>query len=211
MSDSKEKQFFPLDASPDGRRNMYSQRCDVLGQVMNYAACLWRQGVLGKPDVRTPADWAPCAEAARCGKCNAVEMRNEEVLKGHSIYFRERGNIQPIEPARTWVMPEMAHKGTERRPVAAHKPAPAPAPVKAKSMLDVMGEGSGYADAINVAAASPIVSPSLDKPVASTVEKQPAPAPKSPSPEALLKSLPMNPGESPLAYARRVAAARKAA
>lgn len=208
MSDSQEAKIFPLDASSDGKRNMYSRRCEVVGQVMNYAACLWRQGVLEKTDIRTPADWAPCAEAARCGKCHAVEMRREEVLKGHSIYFRDRNYVQPImEAARTWVMPEMSVKSAERKAAPAPKPA---APVKTRSMLDVMGEGSGYADAISIAAATPVVSPSLDKPVASTVEKRPAP-PKPASPEDLLKSLPMNPGESPLAYARRVAAARKAA
>lgn len=197
MSDfEKPVDIHPIEASADGKRNAYSARCDVLGQAMNYAACLWRQSVLGLPNVKTAADWEPCRQAASCGRCVAAEMRKEELLKGHSIYFRDRTVMQRlVHKAREWVMPS-----TDAIKPAAPKFIPiAPAkPARAESMLDAMGEGSGYADAINSMVSE---GSGYAAPVAAVV---PVPAPRSVGP-----TLVALPGESPLAMARRMAAERK--
>jgi hypothetical protein len=41
----------PVSASADGKRNSHSLSCITTGQGMSYAACLWRQDVLSKPDI----------------------------------------------------------------------------------------------------------------------------------------------------------------
>ncbi len=195
MSDSQEAKFEPISASADGKRNRYSRRCDVLGQVMNYAACLWRQGVLSKPDIRTPADWAPCGEAARCGRCNAVQMRQEEELKGHAIYFIDREAKQTLSAeARARIMPSYDKSSREapRRPAVSAPTVPAarPTSVSASAVLDMAGDT--YAEAINAMVAAPATPP--------------AAAPRGAAP---LPKIDMLPGESPLAYARRLRAAQQ--
>ena len=143
MSDSKESEtkFEPITASADGKRNRYSRRCEVLGQVMNYAACLWRLTVLSKSDIRTPADWAPCGEASRCGRCNAATMRQEEEIKGHAIYFIDREARTPMmKPNQSWSMPlSMEGKATKSEPSTIATPPPPPR--KATSAMDVMKNG----------------------------------------------------------------------
>lgn len=190
MSDtSTDTPIIELAASADGTRNAYSSRCAVSEQVMNYAACLWRQNVLTVPDIKTPADWAPCSAAARNGVCNAMSMRREEEIAGKAIYFveRRRGDNPVVEVARKWVT------GAWGSVKAAIRPTPAPALPRATSALDAMGDMGDYSDAITAAVA--------DAPAAAPVA---APKPSAPLPVAL-------PGESPLAMARRLAAAAKAA
>ena len=218
MSD-KEPKFQPISVSADGRRNSYSRRCDVLGQVMNYAACLWRQEVLSKPDIRTPADWAPCSDAARCGRCHAVEMRKEEVLKGYAIYLNDREEKQPRQAigssGRSWVMPELERKDHTVRsaPASAPAPQPRPAPVarpapsaRPASVIEAMGSASGYADALN--AMTPTATAAAP-PEPKVTTAPPLPSPPKVQPAApLLSKIDMLPGESPLAYARRLRAAQ---
>lgn len=217
MSDSGEQQFYPISHSADGKLNAYSHRCDVVSQMMNYAACLWRINVLSDPSIRTPADWAGCTEAKRTCRCPAANMREEEVLKGHSIYFRSREEVRKTwMPTSVWTPSKptaskfdaIAQGGIKRGEIR-----PMVATGKGKSMFDAMGEGTDYAAAINAAASDPTPAPAAPKTVEPAVKVEPKPsAPKpAPSGELLLKSLPMEPGESPLAYARRLAAARQAA
>lgn len=214
MSD-KEPKFQPISVSADGRRNSYSRRCDVLGQVMNYAACLWRQEVLSKPDIRTPADWAPCSDAARCGRCHAVEMRKEEVLKGYAIYLNDREEKQPRQAigssGRSWVMPELERKDHTVRSAPASQPRPAPvarpAPsARPASVIEAMGSASGYADALN---AMTTTTTTVAPPEPKVTTASPLPSPPKVQPAApLLSKIDMLPGESPLAYARRLRAAQ---
>lgn len=219
MSD-KEPKFQPISVSADGRRNSYSRRCDVLGQVMNYAACLWRQEVLSKPDIRTPADWAPCSDAARCGRCHAVEMRKEEVLKGYAIYLNDREEKQPRQAigssGRSWVMPELERKDHTVRSAPASAPAPQPrtAPVarpapsaRPASVIEAMGSASGYADALNAMTTTTTTTVAPPEPKVTTAPPLPSP-PKVQPAAPLLSKIDMLPGESPLAYARRLRAAQ---
>lgn len=211
MSDSEQITIYPLDASTDGTRNMYSRRCEAIGQTMNYAACLWRQKVLEKPDVRTPSDWSPCADAARCGKCNAIEMRQEELLKGHSIYFKDRNTVhKAIRSGREWIMPvynAVVSASTSviasfTKPIAVSKPAVVARP-RATSVIDAMADSGGYADAINALSSTPSTPSTPSSPIASS-------SPSVSSTHIQPKSAVL-PGESPLALARRMAAERKSA
>lgn len=181
----------PITSSADGQRNSYSLFCAARGQSMNYAACLWRQGVLSKPDIKTPEDWNSCRTAACSGTCTANNMREEEVLAGKSIYFRAREVVRRMannfgEAARQWVMPSTAPKEKPTRSCAA-KPTPE------KSMLDAMGSMGTLADAVTEAA------------------KDIDPVFKTRGIDGHAKIIDgALPGESPLAMARRIAAGRSA-
>lgn len=177
----------PITSSADGQRNMHSLFCSARGQSMNYAACLWRQGVLNTPiPTKTPEDWNSCRTAACAGACVAMQMRKEELLAGKSIYFRARQAVWRIathasDITRKWAEPAFAPKP---------KSIPGAAPKAAKSMLDAMGSMGSLADAVTEAAKTPTAAP-----VAAT------------------KVIPIaiaNTGESPLAMARRIAAERSA-
>lgn len=190
----------PLAYSADGKRNSFILACTPTGQSMNYAACIWRQGVLAKPNVNTPPDWNVCKQACNEGRCTALIMRREEELAGKSIYFRCRTVLAAVSSAaREWIMP----KGTAtsvphsscRSSGTYTPPAPAPAP-RAKTMFDAMGSMGTLADAVTEAAKTPT-----------------APPPTEPKlPEVMRPRIVATiPGESPLQMARRLHAERLAA
>lgn len=181
----------PITSSADGTRNSYSLFCAARGQSMNYAACLWRQGVLSKPDVKTPEDWNSCRTAACSGNCAANNMREEELLAGKSIYFRARLEARRMAnnfgaAVRQWVMPA----ATSEKPARTHAAKPAPA----KSMLDAMGSAGTFADAVTEAAKT-----ATEAPITMTKATP-----------AVVPIVVANTGESPLAMARRIAAERSA-
>lgn len=171
----------PVTASADGRRNAYTMGCAALGQSMNYAACLHRQKVLGDKTLKAPADWQGCAEAAKRGNCVALQMREQELLQGRSIYFRAREAVkQMADAARKWFMPSMG------------KSAPAKKTSKPASMFDAMGDAGTFADAITAAAAD---------------KEGHMPLPEKRIPVAIPVA---QAGETPLQMARRLAAERAA-
>ena len=176
----------PITASADGKRNSYTLNCVPTGQSMNYAACLWRQGVLATPNVKTPADWSACNTARCAGGCTALIMRREEELAGKSIYFEDRNFIRKItDTARKWLMPKTVFSSSY-----AGKEVPAAERTKSTgSMLDSIGDAGDFADAITAAAKTPTSTPlvaAVSRPIISV---------------ALA-------GESPLAMARRLAIGR---
>ena len=180
----------PISASADGTRNSHTLTCDFTSQSMNYAACLWRQGVLAKPDIKTPADWSLCIQARNCNRCTALDMRREEELAGKAIYFRDRNVFRKIKDAALQYLPGWAGGTSSAAPTITRAPEPKrAAPAPAKSMLDAMGSMGSYSDAITTAAKTPAATPPAAKlhipirPVANT-------------------------GESPLQMARRLAAER---
>jgi hypothetical protein len=188
----------PISASADGKRNSHSFGCRILQQTMSYAACIWRQQVLGQPGVKTPEDWSPCREAGRCGTCPANDMRKEEELAGKAIYFADRNNLrQRIEGARQWAHTTFGNVVSRRSTSTPPTPPTLSKPHTADA-LDVMGEGNDYADALTVVATEAVAAShtATAAPIAVI-----AAAPR-PMPQALQ-------GESPLAMARRLAAARQ--
>lgn len=215
MSDSTSA-ILPITASVDGTKNMFYMRCSVIGQMMNYAACLWRQGVLTNPKTRVPADWNPCGEAAKCGRCPAVDMRREEELQGKAIYFRGRSTELTVKqqavkfherdygPVSSITSVHSSEATLLPRPT--YKPVPQPVVAVKRSsgsMLDVMGAATDYAAAINSAVEAK----------AHVTESAPAKVtpPEPPKPVIKVAVGAALPGESPLAMARRLAAQRAAA
>lgn len=198
-------ELVPLNFSTDGTKNSFCMRCDAQGQTMSYAACLWRQGVISKPDIRTPADWAPCGDAARQGRCVAVAMRAEEEAAERSIYFRKRVNeAHPmVEAKRSWVNTWDKVRTAATSAVTTIARAVTPAPKAPEDILDSIGSTS-YADALTRAVAEDRAADTA-KPLAAAAA--PVAATPAPSVSAPITALP---GESPLATARRIAALRAA-
>ena len=201
-------ELVPLNFSTDGTKNSFCMRCDAQGQTMSYAACLWRQGVISKPDIRTPADWAPCGDAARQGRCVAVAMRAEEEAAERSIYFRKRVNeAHPmVEAKRSWVNTWDKVRTVATSAVTTIARAVTPAPTAPADILDSIGSTS-YADALTRAVAEDHASDTAKPPAAAPTPTTPAaPTPAAATPaSAPITALP---GESPLAMARRIAALR---
>lgn len=205
MSDTP-TEVHSINLSADGTRNSYSLSCAPTGQRMSYAACLWRQGVLAGKDIKTPADWEACRQAKNACTCTALNMRQEELLKGHSIYFRDRVRAPVQSPVRKWSeSPWNAAlvKGGAVKPAAvpARKPSEKPS-----DMFDSMDKLGTYSDAIN-ANVEP-VQPVVTTPVVTTPVEVAPPQP-TPSPR-LTGVISAMPGESPLQMARRLAAAKSA-
>lgn len=197
-------ELVPLNFSTDGTKNSFCMRCDAQGQTMSYAACLWRQGVLAKADIRTPSDWAPCGEAARQGRCVAVAMRAEEEAAERSIYFRKRVNEDHpmVEAKRSWVNTWDKVRTAAAGAVTSVARAITPAPKAPADILDSIGSTS-YADALTRAVAEDRAADTA-KPSAAPAATTPAAATPASAPITAL------PGESPLAMARRIAALRAA-
>lgn len=187
----------PLSYSADGKRNSFTLACTPTGQSMNYAACIWRQNVLAKPNVNTPPDWSVCRQARNEGRCTALLMREEEELAGKSIYFRCRSALSAASAAaREWIMPKGA--ATSVPIERARRPSSAPSAVTARpaSMLDAMAGMGDLSDAVSAAARAETLK---------RLAPAPAPAPAHRAP-ALVAALP---GESPLQMARRLHAERQ--
>jgi len=208
MSDTADTVIHPVSASADGKRNSYSRRCSIVEQVMNYAACQWRQSVIGHPKVNVPADWTPCVQAGKDGTCPALTMLSEEYMAGKAIYFVERFNPSlPSSTTRRWGEKAVSVFGSAvgATPVAKSKAKPSHA-------LDSIADAGDYADAITayaVTTPTPAPTPAPKEEPASAPVRAPValavPKPtQAPMPVAL-------PGESPLAMARRLHAAKLAA
>jgi len=205
-------------------QNRFILACDATGQSMLYCSCLARLGALDSPGVKTPKDWQECGRHRVHGECPATKMRAEEVEKGHALYFVPPGSQMVQGPGMAWIsspkksLPAPIGKSTPPRTAA---PAPKPAPTKSTSMLDAIGQGNDMAAVVNAAAktlpALQVSEPHKPPPVPmSTVTAyKPETAPSQvlkaqadgihPRP-AQTGRPPMLPGESPLAYARRLKA-----
>jgi hypothetical protein len=146
---AKSEVIEPITSSADGKRNSYSFHCLHIGQSMSYAACLWRQEVLGAPKVKTPEDWAGCDQARRCGTCPALTMRNEEIAAGKSIYFEARDAWRrAASQVRQWVGPSRLATA-----VKAVSDFVSPPPKKKEAdMLDAIGDMGSFADVVTEAA-----------------------------------------------------------
>lgn len=183
----QEATFEPLSASADGTRNMYFFTCTVIGQSVNYAACLWRQGCLEKPDIKTPESWEDCRKGAKCNSCPALSMRKEEEVKGHAIYLRAASFPKTGTKAR-W-----CERKTETPTTTVRTSTPAIAPArKAQSIFDGLDGGEDMSLAITESNAE------HNKPVASEE------APSTPVDTKSTPKFDIRPGESPLAAMRRM-------
>lgn len=217
--DAELANIHPVEKSRSGQ-NAYYHFCHVRGAQQNYAVCTHilaaiEEGRIGKDS------FVDCQRAFTRDDCEAKKMRAEEITAGHSLYFKERTNLNPLNSrpereaqeralvvssgkydmsnpsfARGW---NMAGGGSEKSGKALTSKNTSggtavsrkPTPPKPKTGFIE----ADMADLVNVIAS--------DKP------KQPAP----PKADALspASSIKPNPGETPLEFARRRAQLMKGA
>lgn len=208
----------PISASKRGDNAYYLGGCHVVGHSPSYAACLHK---LDTGD-------HTCTGAVGMHQCQARLMRDAEELQGKALYYVPRQKLeQGLARVPAWSVPP---PNLPRTTTSAPSAAPAP-----KSPLIDKG---GYADAINaamnssgmvldlsavrpkgeplaggaspadinkatqaIAASVTVVKPTL--PPATVLHSNTSGAHPRPAPR-----LAMQPGETPMQYARRCAAAR---
>jgi hypothetical protein len=184
MSETK----LPPSASRSGTNAYYFGSCSVVGHSPAYCVCLNK---IEKVKTRAPDAPSGCAEAISHGRCMADSMRQSEELQGQALYFIARETIATglaKIPAWSVETPEMCKHNPHVTPAA---------PARAATVI-AANTGGSYADAINAAvkelSAAPTPTPA-PAPIAAAIAAKPA-APRPP----------MNPGETPMQYARRLAA-----
>jgi hypothetical protein len=122
------------------------------------------------------AKHSDCDRAVRDHACQAKNMRAEELLQGKALYFIPRG-APSLGKSPAWSVEPPAKTGTPTT-----------------GTIDT----GGYADAINAA-----LSPVPATMAVTTLAMSPA---KTIATTTYLNQPPINPGESPIAYARRCVA-----
>lgn len=172
---------YPLEASKSGDNAYYIRRCPHIGHCPAYAACLKR--IADNDAEKLDSLYADCGAAMRNGGCDAVKMRKEEEAAGHAIYFISRPKLRKFNDFAYDQTHNPDAPGRISREPIKYVPPEAPGFRSERATSATSGD---YADAINAALKA------LPEPVEPPVEK---PAIERPA---------MLPGESPLAYAKRV-------
>lgn len=170
-------------ASAGGDNAYYLRNCPNVNRMPAYASCLHKIGEIEAG--RTNETWSECISSIKGRSCRALGMRQEEQLKGVALYYVPRQLLQRAQEANVPL--------TQSTVKGARKWAPPPPPKKDLDARLTEHTSAGYAAALNAAVKS---LPSAATPTAAA-KTQPPPTARPP----------MQPGETPLQYARRIAAA----
>lgn len=212
------EQSYPPSASAGGNNAYYLKGCEAVERSPSYAACLYKIGEIdaGRENVLHN----DCAGAHRTGKCAARGMREQEQLHGSALYFFPRGAPQatllPFKVAgdfgvRITNLTDPALIPPDPKPTGnrfSSRPLP---PVKKADEFEITagGQDDGYAAAITAAVAEMAVEPPKPVPAPPAPPKPAVVAPPpAPTPTPAAARPPLEPGETPLQYARRLAASR---
>jgi len=224
---TEEIKFYPPSASAGGDNAHYLSGCETVGRSPAYASCLFKISELKAG--RRPEIYRDCHNAIEARQCRAVDMREEEELKGQAIYFFPRRPPQlltlPLSVAGDFGVrisnltpPHMIPK--DPKPTSSRfKPSVERTKPLTPPKMDALDKellnatSNGFADAITSAVNE------LPKMEAITEVTLPAKEPAKPAPVIEPKLAPvaaaqpvarpaMLPGETPLQYARRLAASR---
>lgn len=185
-----EKKFYPPSASAGGENAHYLNGCDIVEHSPSYSSCLWKISEIQAGRINELHKC--CAPAINDGRCKAVGMKQEEELKGQALYYFPRQFlmnrvITNLTPASE--MPSVSRMKSKFVDVV-HKAKP----------KDIHVDGGGFADAINAAIQE--TSDQAFKEAADEAFDIPIGSPTLPAQPSLV-------AESPLQYARRLAALRQ--
>lgn len=199
---TQEAKVYPPSASHSGDNAYYIKGCDIVQHSPSYAACLWK--ITENEVGRTYPGKEHCVDAINAKRCRAVEMRQEELLKGVAIYFFPRQFIQNKVITNLTPLSEIPVVSPKwGRTVSVERTPPKTKQTALDKEFD--GDENGFAAAIN-AEMQNLTNAEIQKPApvvsAPTVVKPALPEP----PKGRLAMLA---GETPLQYARRVAAFRQ--
>lgn len=209
--DFQDSEVYPVSASATGKNAMHINGCHIVGQSQPYAACLKRirDYVSGDP-LESMRD---CTRAIGGTACRAWTMMQEEAKAGKALYFINRDKLQAyvgiIASDRTQARtsddkPKGIPAGTNIDQIAvtgfyklSDLPAPKPQPQQFST--------SSYADVINQSLAE-----LTEEPANSYADTEPSSLAETLTPAPVVNNAPtrppMNPGETPLEYSRRLRA-----
>lgn len=218
----KHEHPFPPSASAGAENAYYLRGCDVVQRSPSYASCLFKIS-----EAERGADreiYRECTQAIAQRRCQAVEMREQERLQGVAMFYFPRKPPQALhlpysvtgdfgvritnltDPA---LIPKDPKPSGNRFSSVRSKPA---APAKTLDEHLTAATSGGFAEAISAAVADAAAPAAVTLPHTGPV---PEPKPLGPAPastpivvQPLVKPArpPMQPGETPLQYARRLAA-----
>lgn len=196
-----------IEASARPDNAYYLRHCPIVERGPSYASCLSRIADInaGRVNERT----AQCERAYASDACISKGMREQEVVAGSALFYFPRPAGKPFLP--------VAVAGDFGVMITNHTDPALYMPVKSapKPKVEIVDTGS-FADALNAALAEPApVAPTMQeikKVVAAIPEAELPPVPPmiAPTPPEPIKTVtttrpPINPGETPLQYARRLA------
>ena len=181
--------------------NAYYFDCEVVGHRPSYFVCLHKLKRREKGPLPEPHQ--ACCEAIGKRQCQAMHMREKEILEGRSIYFEQRKRFEDMTPDRP-MAPIVASKPRTLPYIPKHEMPEAPPPiVKRPEPTKEMG-GLDFASLVAELA-------SQKEEVALRPTEKPVEPPK-PVATPQLSPKPENPpkaAESLLEMARRLKEARK--
>lgn len=215
---------YPVEASAGVDNAYYLHHCKTLERPVSYAACLSRLADIdaGRTNERT----AECAKTLREGRCAAAGMREQERLHGSALFYFPRNINKPFLPVK--VAGDFGVLITNLTDPALIPKAPSKAktlpPITHRVPRDPLADSGSLADAINNAVAelnttvNTIATP-VDKEAAKGMlidmaarGQLPVPPMVKPGEAQVIAVVAkparpaMQPGETPLQYARRLAA-----
>ncbi|MFK3741007.1 hypothetical protein [Massilia sp. TN1-12] len=212
---------FPPDASAGANNAYYLHHCAAIERGPAYAACLSRLHDIagGRSNERT----SECEKTLREGRCVAAGMREQEQLAGQALYYFPRLNkpFLPVSVAGDFGVLITNHTDpalipAQPKPFGVRASAPSRPTAPARTLDDHLTTAttSGFAEALSAAVAeaadTPAPAPAQTQawPMMPKPAPTPAPAPKvvTAGPPPKPARPPMLPGETPLQYARRLAA-----
>lgn len=88
-----EEIIYPVESSKSGK-NAFYHHCDHRGQSASYAVCLHTLDAIDEGRIKED-QFTDCQAACKTGMCEARRMRRKELDAGHALYFKERTNINP--------------------------------------------------------------------------------------------------------------------
>lgn len=216
-----EELIYPVEASKSGK-NAYYHRCDVRDQAVNYAVCLFTLEAIEEGRIKED-QFSDCQGGCKNGTCDAIRMRRQEKKAGHALFYKERILVNPANTrseaearanalvassgkydltnesfARGWaqVGSKLNKPDSAPRPVRVAQPKPVAAPASVEKSDYIEQDFSKVVNAI--AESENTTKPATPEPKPVVSESKPV----------VFDDKPM-PGETPLQFARRRAAAMK--
>jgi hypothetical protein len=152
-----EESILGVEASASKGNAFYLDKCEHVDHRPPFAACIDK--ITRRSEGRLESIFSTCSVAISKGECRAKLLRDEELLKGKSIYFVSRAELQTQIAAGDANFGQLT-LSVQRPPTTrmsrgskrVEKTAPAP--------VSTPSTGSVYADAIN-SASSPEMVPML--------------------------------------------------
>jgi hypothetical protein len=205
---------YPIAASAGPDNAYYLRHCAMIERGPAYTACLSRLKDIddGRANERT----AQCEKAVRENRCVAHGMREQEQLAGAALFYFPRTN-KPFLPANVAgdfgvLITNLTDPALIPKPIKpfGEKPAARPAPSKVDDELrvDALAAAITNAAAKEAEPAAPITQEQLRQELIKNPIKVDLPPMLPPGTGSTVPKI--QPGETPLQFARRMAELRKA-